>query len=147
MELAKFVAARLDEDEQVAKRAGMKRRDDETWTYSADAGSEVRAASLGVTGRIVPVFGDHIARHDPARVLAEVDAKRRILASYTSALAQKDLLRSQMRQVIDTDHDEFARLHKQETELFEMGRKLRPVVAALALPYAGHPDYDEAWRP
>lgn len=54
---------------------------------------------------------EHIARHDPARVLAECEAKRRIMTM------------------------DFER-YGEQVELLYM----------LALPYAGHPDYEEAWR-
>ncbi|MFD3333498.1 DUF6221 family protein [Streptomyces sp. NPDC058700] len=74
----------------------------------------------------------HIARHDPARVLAEVDAKRRIV-------------------------DECAywidKINKSATDkypypnLAERGEVVLPVLCLLALPYSGHPEFDDAWRP
>jgi hypothetical protein len=58
---------------------------------------------------------DHIVRWDPSRVLAECEAKRRIVEWCSGPTA---------------------------SEWHEL-----PVLAMLALPYADHPDYDEAWRP
>jgi hypothetical protein len=74
---------------------------------------------------------DHVARHDPARVLAEVDVKRRVLAEVVPAMDDM-----------------------QEGLAFEYGsvgppKNLlsRDLLKLLALPYAGHPDYREEWRP
>jgi hypothetical protein len=65
----------------------------------------------------------HITRWDPARVLAECDAKRRIV---------EDL------------QDELANQHDPEPTTLQLAdRTLR----ALALPYADHPDYREEWKP
>lgn len=61
----------------------------------------------------------HIARHDPARVLAEVDAKRQRLEILADA--------------IERGHDDY----DIATELFPLE----------ALPYASHPDYRDTWRP
>jgi len=60
--------------------------------------------------------GVHIARWDPARVLAEVEAKRRIV----------DWCR--------------------HVEVFPANRVADGVLRLLALPYAEHPDFDPAWR-
>lgn len=60
----------------------------------------------------------HIARHHPVRVLAEVDAKRRIVAAYEN---------------YDIDAPE---LDVPES-----------VLRMLALPYGDHPDYRDEWRP
>lgn len=65
---------------------------------------------------------EHIARHDPARVLAEVDAKRRILDECESAI-RKSAPRSNLNDLGWT--------------------VLRP----LALPYADRPGYRDEWRP
>ncbi|MFE3762284.1 DUF6221 family protein [Streptomyces sp. NPDC059104] len=72
----------------------------------------------------VPLDSDraHIVRHDPARVLAEVDAKRQVLA-----------------------HIE-AQLDRTDTPWW-FDDTLTPVLHLLALPYAGHPDYRKDWRP
>jgi hypothetical protein len=66
-----------------------------------------------------------------ARVRAEVDAKRRILARYTSAVEDSA-------EDADGYYDE---------NRFEDARQLRPVLRLLALPYRGHPDYRPEWAP
>ena len=75
-DLVAFLNARLDEDELLAKRTNSGE-----WTFDThgqllvNQGATIsKIANLGVS-----VFGWHIARHDPARVLREVEAKRAIL--------------------------------------------------------------------
>lgn len=61
---------------------------------------------------------EHIAEHDPARVLREIDAKRRMLGrihSHAAVMGQDEV------------HGDLLRL--------------------LALPYADRPGYREEWRP
>ncbi|MDT9688182.1 DUF6221 family protein [Streptomyces sp. P9(2023)] len=63
-DLIAFLRARLDEDEQTARAAS------DGW-YLYDPEQAIAFVPVEDT--------QHIARHTPARVLAEVDAKRRIL--------------------------------------------------------------------
>lgn len=120
VELVEFLAARLDEDEQVARAADSK---------------------LGyLVGAVDYWFPEaerdeqHAVRHAPGRVLAEVDAKRRSVALHHAELVEAK----------SPDGDDRAVLWCWECdgEAFPC-RTLR----LLALPYADHPDYDEAWRP
>jgi len=72
---------------------------------------------------------DHIVRHDPARVLREIDSKRAILALHTQSLRDGGC------QVCDVPG----------------GRRLRPdactTVRMLASAYADRPGFREEWRP
>ena len=99
MELAEFLAARVADDEEAAQAAV---RWSEGATEWADAGE--------------PDW-QHIARWDPARVLAECEAKRRIVEQLAPIA--------------------------EETWDVDLGRVLK----LLALPYADHPDYRQEWRP
>ena len=65
------------------------------------------------------IDGDHIARWDPARVLAECEAKRRIIELCGGWVPDRDV------SPLAADY----------------------ILGLLAVPYAGHPDYDEEWRP
>jgi hypothetical protein len=68
----------------------------------------------------------HIARHDPARVLVEVEAKRRILDTYEEAT-------------------NFYRVHVAAPAGEVHG--LWTAIQWLALPYADQPGYRDEWRP
>lgn len=85
--LIRFVRARLDEDEVIAcAAAGPSARfgawDVDPWFDGSGQRCDLRARGAGVlsgpTGMALAVV-EHAARHDPARVLREVRAKRRIL--------------------------------------------------------------------
>lgn len=107
-DLIEFIRARLDEDERVARWAG-----GGIWHDVA----AVRESWLAECNR---EDATHILRHDPARIRAEVDAKRRILELGTCAACE---IESQ-----PCDHRD-------------------DVLALLALPYADHPDYRPEWSP
>lgn len=108
MKLTEFLLARIAEDEAAAMDSLERGFGD--WEWLADLGVNYEART-------------HMVRHHPARVLAECEAKRRIVdaarADYEDSLQSGD----------DT------------TSLAE------EVLRVLALPYSDHPDYDEAWRP
>lgn len=135
-DLVEFLRARLDEDEQAASAAVPGPwivRDG--WDYEAERavfGSPRGVQHVATTKRNEARWRenrDHIARHDPARVLAEVEAKRRIL---------------------DEHRDEDGNCYG--CGLCNDGERRYkvdecPTKRALALPYSDHPDYREEWRP
>lgn len=102
MTLTEFLLARIDEDEAAAQQED---------------------ADFANTSLLPTYDSEHQVRWHTGRVLAECEAKRRIVdagrAEYEDSLQSGD----------DT------------TGLAE------EVLHALALPYSDHPDYDEAWRP
>lgn len=69
---------------------------------------------------------EHIARHDPARVLREVEAKQEFVRAYEGRLAEV-----KGGSMIGDLTDEYEAL----------------VLPLLALPYSDHPDYRTEWRP
>ncbi|WP_439947204.1 DUF6221 family protein [Streptomyces sp. BBFR109] len=150
-ELVKWLRAQLNEDERIARAATrgpwvQSGIGEYGWTVTfggpgPGAGVEAADTDQGLAD------ADFIAEHDPARVLREINAKRRILALYEDPIEARAALRVRMRQVINTDPDEFSRLHRQESELIETARRLLPVVRLLALTYEGRPGYREEWRP
>lgn len=78
-DLTESLRARLNEDEQAAVAAEKQRTSErEAVEYLIAAGAKIEITNDPVEPRS-PVAG-HIARHNPARVQAEVEAKRRILA-------------------------------------------------------------------
>lgn len=122
-DLVNFLRARLDEDELIARDASV-----EAWT-KAEAPSIFVMSVNGLVAE-TSAFTDalHIARHDPARVLAEVDAKRQALAHY-----------------------ERIQQHTRNSDggadyIFAEGA-VRKQAEYMALAYADHPDYRDEWRP
>jgi hypothetical protein len=86
----------------------------------------------------------HIARWDPARVLAEVEAKRRIIAG-------RETWHDEQRRAGE-DYQAWAEGRAPEkpparTLAENLGPGLELAVRLLALSYASHPDYREEWRP
>ncbi|RSS59771.1 DUF6221 family protein [Streptomyces sp. WAC01280] len=128
-DLIAFLRARLDEQEGRARALPVG-----PWQWRTIESGAQYDELVGPTGESVLVSSDTenycswISRHDafdaylqdiqPARVLAEVDAKRRILTAYEN---------------YDNDAPE---LDVPES-----------VLRMLALSYADHPDYKGAWRP
>jgi hypothetical protein len=118
--LIEFLRTRYDEEQRDAEAA-----------YDGDG---YREWDIPCTGVVQVAGGDldglvvaprnaaiHVARHDPARVLADVAAKRWLVDRAEHVMASS------------RDHAEAtAWLH---------------VVQRLATVYADHPDYDPAWQP
>lgn len=147
-----FLRARLDEDERDAKAARTKH----DWTEGSESFDEDSGGNLRGDGRssvndgpslfatpIVVVHEDwkyppqpyelveHIARHDPARVLREVEAKRRIV----------DRCRWILESFEDREHGMWPDVNRRERH------HARVTLEDLAGVYDQHPDYDPAWRP
>lgn len=124
--VAAFLRARLDEDERSARAAS-----GATWQLGVMFGTVIAVGNGKTVARdCVEALAEHIARHDPARVLRDVEAKRRIVDRYEDALVRLD----------DPEYSTpEARTQIREYEDF--------VLPALALPYAEHPDYRDEWRP
>ena len=134
-DLVQFLRDRLDEDETIAREAA--HYEAGHWTtkdgYPVSVADELPEAAD--TFERVVAFDEgspseeqaaHIARHDPARVLAEVEAKRLALDHYT----------------------ELQRLAKGGVAIYRTAAGAVGVqVQIMAMPYADHPAYKEAWRP
>lgn len=134
MDLIEFLRARLDEDEQIAHAAMW---DDQAgaWTYTPPQDRYSKHTVNDYLGDVLVVvapynadedgIGAHVERHDPQRILAEVDAKRMIIADYERFLAER----------------------RRAMGGWDSYPDVSPTMAALASVYADHPDYREEWRP
>ncbi|GGK32137.1 hypothetical protein GCM10011583_74870 [Streptomyces camponoticapitis] len=76
-ELVRFLEARLREEADLARRCD---GDDGCGEWSA-RGDMVDFCQTDLSG-LPPTIALHVALHDPARVLREIEAKRRILARH-----------------------------------------------------------------
>lgn len=131
--LIAFLRARLDEDEQSAREAaadGPEWRLSQGAIYPSDTMSHPGVIVTGPYGYLDRVHGEHIARHDPAHVLADIEAKRRIIER---AAGYADM------EWIDDNPQRIGSGNAEEV--------LAEVLTLLALPFADNPDYDESWRP
>ncbi|MGW9399379.1 DUF6221 family protein [Streptomyces sp. NPDC055642] len=115
-----WLRAQLDEDERIARAASPG-----PWRANAEhdevlAVDEITVAEgFALSGGQLRATVDHIAEHDPARVLREIDAKRKRLAALVEAIA--------------AGHDSS-----------DLASELLPLEA---LPYADRPGYRDDWRP
>jgi hypothetical protein len=117
--LAEFLLARIAEDEEVARSATR----DSSYGWSDNAFTQ--AVELAENEGAVEEATAHIARHNPARVLAECEAKRRIVTRWEFAVGQAS----------------------NADEGWEMiAGALEDCVCDLALPYVDHPDFREEWQ-
>jgi hypothetical protein len=130
-DLVAFLRARLDEDEQVAEALRGVRF--HAYEEGGDDGWAIESDPDGDPGAIVGerALAEHIARWDPARVLAEVTAKRRIISLFSHA-SPHSVMSGQA-----------------EREDFRNGWQFAmwDALPLLAVPYASHPDYRAEWAP
>jgi hypothetical protein len=131
-DLVQFLRDRLDEDEMVASAAteGPWSVDNDDYAeaiYGADQSAVIGGGRWGGEASVFESTEDaiHIARHDPARVLREVEAKRRLL----------DVVLPDVRNGDAMVEDEWGGESNMWWNL----------LSTLALPYADHPDYRSEW--
>lgn len=124
-ELADFLAARLDEVAEIARRAsdgsGRGRWQSLEGQVQAVDGGDIAVAGFAAFDDhrpLLPEHADHIALHDPETVLAECDARRKVVDEFRRT---------------DSDTDRFAGLFY--------------ALQCLALPFAAHAEYRAEWRP
>lgn len=130
-----FIEAQLDEDERVACAATSGPWTDcGTQPYGVEqlGGDQPRYVAQIETGDDREAAdAEHIARHDPARGLREVEAIRRVLTQYRTVC-------DEVREPHSTDHYAHARSRQYQ---------LQQVLLVLAAVWADHGDYDPAWVP
>lgn len=86
-DLTAFISARLDEDEHIARMAAEDASAGANWHVDATYRLSGHAGVCGENGEVIvydegsptQMEAEHIARHDPARTLREVAARRRTL--------------------------------------------------------------------
>lgn len=152
-DLVQFLRARLDEDESVARDAAMYAAaalasaaaqhgvrqppyDGATWANDydhlfvvQDRPGQPRKVQIADCGSAAFTLTPHLARHDPARVLAEVEAKRRIVNELVPRM-------NDMSDAMDGEWGVGAGPEEYESE---------QLLRLFALPYANHPDYRAEW--
>jgi hypothetical protein len=159
-DLVVFLNARLDDDERIARAAAKETDRDWDATVDPDPRYTYRAFLAGDNDPFAevsfftaweaeaPNIMPHIARHDPARVLADVQAKRAIIAAISQW--QHD----------DPDDGGFYACPATRTEpLGDLGpesfgeenctcgvlARRRQIATLLAQPYADRPGFRQEW--
>ncbi|MFH8581709.1 DUF6221 family protein [Streptomyces zaomyceticus] len=200
-EFLAFLNGCLDEDERTARAAteGPWQVDNEQHAEAITTPTGTVVVGGGRWGGEAPVFETtqdalHIARHDPARVLAEVDAKRQFLKAYEAAPSRPAETDSQLharfahpaweysttkgprKQWADAstppygddgepdttwepntdagidgwerfDYTEESYWRRRRPEGQERRTEIPTLLRLLALPFADHPAFQDAWRP
>jgi uncharacterized protein DUF6221 len=136
-DLVQWLGAQLDADERIARAAtaGPWLVDCETHAEAIIAGDGTSVIAGGRWGGEASVFGStedaiHIAAHDPARVLREVEAKRRIVEQHRPVGYGGVCL---------------SLCHTRAPGQPQTWPCL--TLRLLALPYADRDGYQESWRP
>ncbi|MEU5036573.1 DUF6221 family protein [Streptomyces rubiginosohelvolus] len=123
-DLVQFLRDRLEDDEQEAAGASPG-----PWHADAEADEVlavddiVVAEGFALSGRQLRATTHHIARHDPARILREVEAKRELI------------------RLAEAAHD------YHETFMSGFAAEMEKALRLFAVAYADHPDYRDEWRP
>lgn len=131
--ITEFLTARLDEDEAVALAVDEQYR---IWRARKDYIPQL-GIFFGRTqapGYIDPADAAHIMRHDPASVLADIEAKRAVIELHKRV----ECARGEKEGCEHCGWDDDCR------DCYGYGYPCH-TVALLALPYKDHPDYDPAW--
>jgi hypothetical protein len=133
-DLVVWLHAQLDEDERAARAA-----DEGPWQSKSLGRHDQAAIATGggptaliqFDGSRAAANGTHVARHDPARVLREIDAKRQLVELHAPG------------EMKDVDGDVCMACDLRGEGPFYPCATLR----LLALPYADRPGYREEWAP
>jgi hypothetical protein len=128
-DLVQFLRARLDEDETLAQNTGQWSTSWQDLTMDGELRDDVNAGTVAYIPH--EATRTHIARHDPSRVLREVEARRRILDDVVPTM-QADELRIAGEWGVGADP-----VREASDDLLSL----------LALPYSDHPDYRSEWAP
>ncbi|MBO2447582.1 hypothetical protein J4573_10830 [Actinomadura barringtoniae] len=125
-DLVDFLRARIDKDEALARAcAAAPWRALPAGQIVVDSpDSDAAPAPAPVASAENLTYAEHIARHDPARVLRDVETRRRLIAEY-----EKNAWRASQGR------------GEQYVDPWETTLRL------LAEVYDHHPAYQEAWRP
>lgn len=153
-DLIAFLRARLDECESAARAAFSGQADPENgWGESRTHGY----AGVTITPHVGHIHEDvqaaHVVKWNPARVLADVAAKRQITEAYErTAVEEREKNRAFMTALKRGDGGietlrQIPLLQADHRDADGRKRGLALPVRLLALPYVDHPDYREEWRP
>ncbi|EPD94626.1 hypothetical protein HMPREF1486_03179 [Streptomyces sp. HPH0547] len=133
-DLVAWLRTQLDDDESAALGA----KGDTSGRWTQDDGPPEDIVLFDKSGKLTLGQARHIGRHDPARVLREIDAKRRITEVHHVVGGWQD----------EDGHDlgDGCEECGHSEEYSDRGGWCE-TLRLLALPYADRPGYREEWRP
>jgi hypothetical protein len=149
-DLIAFLSARLDEAERVARSWRTPRVDvephDVEFRHHGDGSRRAFVTDSGWLTYVEMTEEEYQERVtipvDPDQfVLADINAKRRILGLYREERTRRDIYESDEARAEEDDEQATRR-----RSAAARTRGLEMAIEILALPYALHPDYDEEWR-
>lgn len=146
-DLAQWIHAQLDADERIA-RAAAERVDpdwgeDDEHVYSLPHGYPV---AFGSVGGMHGELRAHIAAHDPARVLREIDSRRQLLALHVITVEKADVAPFDS-YTGERNPDEYNVTCAVCGWASDDRTSACLTLRLLALPYADREGYREEWRP
>lgn len=156
MSIVEFLESRLDEDESLANRAAsaVNNRalgwgDDpagKVWSGSdgmvcSEAGEDLWDCEGSYTLCVAPPVAVHMARHDPARILAECAAKRALIATHTLKDAGNGTSSDPAHREVGCETCNW------DTSYYWLEYGPCDTIKHLAAVYAGHRDYRKEWAP
>ncbi|MFJ2399877.1 DUF6221 family protein [Streptomyces xanthochromogenes] len=129
-----FLRDRYDDEALLARAAHAP-----NWSTDGRRGLHYGVEDGWMTDALTTADALHIARHDPARVLADIEAKR-VLIARGGPFCTSDC-DAPGNQPMDPESNWTTPLeHHFDCAAYEAAK-------VLTLPYAAHPDYREEWRP
>lgn len=131
MGIVEFLEARIAEDEAVAKNVASAGEWTSGSTYGMFVSVEARCGTV-VSGEWERQDANHIARHDPARVLREIAAKRAVMIAADDATSYD--------MTVEGDRGVGSRNMIEDPYVGDV------ILRALASAYSDHPDFNEEWR-
>ncbi|MGW0905068.1 DUF6221 family protein [Streptomyces sp. NPDC002853] len=141
-DLAQWLGEQLDDDERITRRVTTPG----IWRVGRSHGGSTIEGGGWTVGSADELDAAHIARHDPARVLREIDAKRQIVNGYALSAQAVDELAVRREKLKTEGHDLFMTDMELESAIVRRDT-LSGALRLLALPYADRPGYREEWRP
>ena len=140
--ITEFLTARWDEDEAVAREAtdgpwAVRPNGDSPWVIRDGRPEVWLAITSSDPGAPRAANADHIALHDPTRVLADIAAKRAIVGLHPATGWRGRKGREKLCETCG-DPDGWDQAEPVDWPC--------PTLRTLAQPYAEHPDYDPDWR-
>lgn len=150
--LTDFLLERVAEDETVAQSArALQDHGDDRWYVDGPA-EKSRKWWVYATGEKFhhEATADHIARHDPARVLAECAARRRVVELHTDCYEE---CAWKYGETVYDSGPVVTVLPSRPGDGLMVRRSIAtrpaigcPTLLALAAIHSSHPDFDPAWR-